>query len=450
VKIAAYVVEKHAKQAYKNESIDGRAFIGFKMILDSISRAGYDYTWAGKDTIHKYDIVLVSITSDFDWWTFLKERLLWKKKNYIVIAGGAGVLNIRPLLPFVDFFVLGAGQKIIVELLNAIKNNQAFQHNSVIESETFNIEKDYYINQEPKYPYEIKIDDNYTYKQEDIGCNHKCMFCGYTWHRKRNNNTAFKWDATKYDISNAEAAILDYYMGLINVDFSKLISTAIDGFSERLRFFVNKKISKEILNKFLKDMIACETAKPHKVKFFNLVGLPTETKEDWKEFIENLDSTKELSTSNGKQWGLILHSTPFRAMPGTPMATAPVSYKNYRKEISKYLGAKYKGNIIYKNKVLWAVESMGTESLSTVIESMIMHRGTEEDTENILKLCKSKKYWNSSSIIKQKTLEKYFDVYKLFQTYNAQTLPNRYIKTYAQIEKIWEVQTWQKENTKNG
>jgi radical SAM superfamily enzyme YgiQ (UPF0313 family) len=450
MKIAAYVVQKHAKQAYKNESIDGRAFIGFKMILDAILRAGYDYTWAGKDTIQKYDIVLVSITSDFDWWTFLKERLTWPKKDYIIIAGGAGVLNVRHLLPFVDYFVLGAGQNIIVKLLNSIKNNQPFKHRSVIESKTFNVEEDYYINQEEAYPYEIKIDEHFTYKQGDIGCNHRCLFCGYTWHRKRNTNTAFQWNDTKYDLANAESAILDYHSGAIKIDFAKLITTAIDGFSERLRFMVNKKISKDILNSFLKDMITAENAKPHKVKIFNLVGLPTETREDWKEFVENLETTDDLQTSNGKQWGIILHSTPFRPMPGTPMATAPASYKNYRQEISKYLGPKYKGNIFYKNNVLWAVESMGTESLSTVIESMIMHRGTEKDTENVIKLCKSSKYWNSSAYIKQKTLEKYFNIDKLFKAYTADTLPNRYIKTYAKIEKMWEVQTWQNQNIRNG
>jgi hypothetical protein len=104
VKIAAYVVEKHAKQAYKNESIDGRAFIGFKMILDSISRAGYDYTWAGKDTIHKYDIVLVSITSDFDWWTFLKERLLWKKKKLYSNSRWGGSIEYKTIVTFCRFF----------------------------------------------------------------------------------------------------------------------------------------------------------------------------------------------------------------------------------------------------------------------------------------------------------------------------------------------------------
>ena len=80
---------------------------------------------------------------------------------------------------------------------------------------------------------------------------------------------------------------------------------------------------------------------------------------------------------------------------------------------------------------------MGTESLSTVIQSAIVWRGTEKDSENITKIARSKKFANASSRVKQATLEKYFDVKTLFGSYTRDTLPTRYLRTYAKVEKTW-------------
>ena len=66
MKIAAYVMDAYAKQTYSTESHDMRAWPGFEMVLDAIRRAGFDYEYAGRATIHEFDVVLVSITSDCD------------------------------------------------------------------------------------------------------------------------------------------------------------------------------------------------------------------------------------------------------------------------------------------------------------------------------------------------------------------------------------------------
>ena len=154
------------------------------------------------------------------------------------------------------------------------------------------------------------------------------------------------------------------------------------------------------------------------------------------EFKEDIiKADKQLSDKQTNE--LLLHSTPFRAMPATPLACKPMSYKNYRGEIARVLGAGYKGNIFYQGNAVWAVESMGTESLSTVIQSAIVWRGTEKDSENITKIARSKKFANASAKVKQATLEKYFDVKTLFGSYTRDTLPTRYLRTYAKVEKTW-------------
>ena len=71
MKICTYVLEEHAKKTYKNESYNTRLYAGMAVVVDILRRNGYDVEYAGRDTVHKYDIVLMSITSDCDWWPFI-------------------------------------------------------------------------------------------------------------------------------------------------------------------------------------------------------------------------------------------------------------------------------------------------------------------------------------------------------------------------------------------
>ncbi len=439
MKICAYVQEQYAKANYKNECLDTRQFVGLRVVIDAIERAGYTVEWAGRATVHKYDIVLVSLTSDCDWWSYIEERSKWQKGNYKVVIGGAGLLHITPFLPFADYFVWGRGENIVPALVKAIDKGTEFNSESVASSKTFSPDNIYRIAQvkEP-YPHTIPLTDKRQYKENAIGCNHKCLFCGYTWHRKfiSPNKYYQMSDSLFGGIEDKELAMLDYASGRLDINFQKLRTTAIDGFSERLRYSVNKKISDATLRDFLKALITSD-AKPHQLKLYNLCGLPTETEDDWWELIEAFKSTECLATSSGKQWSIVLHTTPFRAMPATPMACAPMSYRDYRGEFGRILGKGLKGNIIYQGKTLWAVESMGTDSLSTVIMSAIAHRGSDKDTENIIKISTSKAFWAANGQVKRATLEKYFDVDRLFKAYAPDELPSRYLRTYAKVEKMW-------------
>lgn len=88
---------------------------------------------------------------------------------------------------------------------------------------------------------------------------------------------------------------------------------------------------------------------------------------------------------------------------------------------------------------MWAVESMATESLPTVIQSAIVWRGTEADSDNFVKIALSKKFAAASTPIKQATLEKYFDVKTLFGRYTLDNLPTKYLKTYADYKKAAQI-----------
>ena len=444
MKICAYVQNVYAKQAYKNECMDTRQFVGLRVIIDALRRAGYETEWAGAATVHEYDVVLVSLTADCDWWPWIQERLTWRRGSYKVIVGGAGVLHVTPFTRFADYFSLGRGEESIVNLVRKLDGKEAEPDDSIIESATFSPDNVYHIRQTDEvYPHRIELSNNKNgFLEGAIGCNHRCLFCGYTWQRKFvSTKKYYQMDDSLFgNIADRERAMLDIKEDPESVDFSKLRTTAIDGMSERLRYMVNKRISREMMADFIRLMLASD-AKPHQIKFYNIVGYPTETEDDWREYLETLKEA-DTDAKKEKQWSIVLHSTPFRAMPATPLACAPMSKKNYRGIIGSTLGKGLKGNIIFQGCGIWSVESMGTDGLSTVELSALAHRGSESDSENIAKLCATKKFWAASSAVKEATLEKYFDMDYLFSEFTPDTLPSRYLRSYCRIEETWARPAW--------
>lgn len=439
MKICAYVQEQYAKANYKNECMDTRQFVGPRVVVDCLERAGYAVDYAGIATVHNYDIVMVSITSDCDWWSYIRERLRWRKGNYKVLVGGAGVLHIAPFLPWFYAVMFGRGEELIVPLVQSIEAGERYEHESICYSDSFEPDGIYKIAQVTNpYCHKIRLSDSRNFREGAIGCNHKCLFCGYTWHRCFVSPYAhFQMDESLFfGMADKERALLDLQENLSAVDWAHLRTTAIDGFSERLRAGVGKPITRDMLHRFLVSMLQYN-GKAHQIKLFNICGYPTETEADWFEFLDDLERADKESLVRTKQWSIVLHSTPFRAMPGTPMACAPMSKRSYRGRIGEILGPQLKGNLIYQGKSLWAVESMGTDSLPTVMLSAIAHRGSVRDCENIAKLCTAKKFWTASSGVKEATLCKYFDMDLLFGAFAPETLPSRYLRTYAQVEKLW-------------
>lgn len=439
MKICAYVQEAYSKSAYKNECMETRQFVGLRVVVDCLERAGYSVDYAGIATVHQYDIVLVSLTSDCDWWSYISERQRWRKGDYKVLIGGAGVLHIAPFLPWFYAVMFGRGENLIVPLVQAIEAGDRYEHESICYADAFSPEKIYRIAQaERPYSHQIKLSETRNFEEGAIGCNHKCLFCGYTWQRKFVSPYAHyrMEDSLFVGMADKERAMLDLHEDPDSIDWAHLRTTAIDGFSERLRVGVGKPITREIMSEFLVAMLRYP-GKAHQLKFFNICGYPSETEEDWFELLDEFRLADESVSKREKQWSIVLHSTPFRPMPATPMACAPMSKRNYRGLIGKTLGPELKGGLLYQGKSLWAVESMGTESLSTVMLSAIAHRGAVDDCENIAKLCASKKFWGASAGVKEATLSKYFDIDKLFGVFTPDTLPSRYLRTYAKVEKLW-------------
>ena len=435
--ICAYVMDAYAKQTYATESHDVRAWPGFEVVLDAARRAGFEYKYAGRATVHEYDVVLISITSDCDWWPLLSEIATWRRRP-LVIAGGAGVMNVRPFLRWVDCFVLGRGEELLPAILEAHKDGGRFESESVIWSDSFSMETVYKIAQvDAPYPYTVTMTNGKPFTERSVGCPNKCLFCGYTWQRKYYGDGGFAAGADSMAQGNRERTIIE----LLKIDpkhwqdEAPLRIVGLDGMSERLRMQANKRITRKMFREFLRGLSVIE--KPHQVKLYCIVGYPNETREDWHEFTDDIKIVSDSCGKKEKQWSLLSHFTPFRAMPSTPSATWPMSYQNYRGKIARELkDPRMKGNVFYQDNGFWVVEGMGTESLPTVIQSAICHRGTESDADNVMTIARARRYWSANSISKQATLEKMFDVATLFGAFTWENLPTRNILGYVEQRKV--------------
>ena len=261
-----------------------------------------------------------------------------------------------------------------------------------------------------------------------IGCNHKCLFCGYTFHRtqKRKGTFAYKNVGSK---NNEEHAIIEILKNK-NINLQHLRNTAIDGSSQRLRFNVNKKITNDMLNEFFMKLFEI---KQKAIKLYNLVGLPTETDDDYNEIVNVfINADKKTKKTEKKIW-IQLHNTPFKPLPLTPLANTEIKYKDYRNVFTNLFNRRP----IYEGKTGILMETLYCESLPTHTTDIIIHRATEQDAQNIRKIATSNKFLNATAQQKKEILEKLFDVKKLFGNYNADNLPTKYLRTYCKVEKIW-------------
>ncbi len=435
-KVAVYVQSAYAKPTYAVESYNVRAWPGLEMVCDALRRAGLEVDYCSAATVSRYKLVLVSITAGCDWYSFLAERVRWKA-NGLVVAGGPGILNVRPFLPYADVFCFGRAEAYVVPLIRALLRGGAYRHPSVCYSSEFNMRRRYRIDGgECVYPHEVTLANGKRWRETAIGCQRKCCFCGYTWHRRHvgglqaesgAGNALWGGKASERTIFELDLADPESW------DLGHLRMVGLDGFSERLRRVVNKPITRAMFQGFLRGLATARGHPAGKMKVYNVVGYPTEGPEDWKEFGEDLARVDAELPNSQQRWGIVLHSTPFKAVPATPAATWPMSYRNYRGLISRVLkqGRPHQGNLFFKGNKLWAVESKGTESLPTCILEALALRGTEDDTEIVARLGASRRFANARVARKVAMLEQHLDVAKLFRGYTWKDLPTRYLAPYA-------------------
>ena len=437
-------VRKSTKQTHYNTY----QWIGIEIIRDVLIRNGYEPEYCSPATVKDFDIILVSITGVNDWYGFIRERSMWPEGKYTVVVGGPGVTNVRPVLEHADIFVFGRGEDIIVPLIRHIMKSEHMTmvpkdiHPSICYANTFSIEKEYSYQQPvAPYPHEITLPSGKsTFIESGTGCQRKCLFCHYSWSRKKTGSKHSKILGGEHRFSlEAEFTAFDINFDDPDSVTKSRINVGLDGTSERLRMMVNKPIKRELLEK----LMIFASKRNNKIKMYNIIGYPSETEDDWKELMETIVEADSKCDSD-VMGSVLLQNNPFIPFPCTPTATWPSQYKSfsgYDLKLLRTFSPAYSIDTynIYRGKHFQVHLFSNTKSLATMSMDMLIHRGTEEHAEFIKTIALSSKFRSASTKVKQKTMEKHIDIEKLFGRYSFEDLPTRNINGQIAMKKAIEI-----------
>ena len=132
----AFLAYYPLNQRSKNNSFEGNYNIGANVIMDVMRRNDIECDMCTPDTAKNYEIVLISLTSDYDCIALYKAVALlpsWQPgRKFKVVAGGAGMQNPTVIRRYIDYAVFGRGENIIYQLVDAILGGNSFEHGSVM------------------------------------------------------------------------------------------------------------------------------------------------------------------------------------------------------------------------------------------------------------------------------------------------------------------------------
>ena len=196
-----------------------------------------------------------------------KER---KEEHPIILAGGPCCFNPKPVENFMDLFLIGDGEELIIDVLekyNELKK-KGFKRNEIIKElagiegvyspelqnktkkRIYNFKDDEIIAQSP-IPYSSSVHDR-TVVEIRRGCGRMCRFCqaGHVMVRGVRSTT---------------------------------VTLAPEAGSQRLRNVINKNLTEE---QIIETILNCYRNGFTNVKLYFMIGLPTETIEDLQEMAE--------------------------------------------------------------------------------------------------------------------------------------------------------------------
>jgi len=233
----------------------------------------------------------------------------------------------------VDYGVFGRGEGIAPKLVKAILAGKDFEHPAVMR-DLRNPSIVTYEQVEGVYEHEVQLGGGTSFKETVSGCPMKCSFCHYTYARKwegRHDEGGSGKKATDYVRNGTYGGRLEGLMQSIaealpeqSMADQRRIVTGIDGFSQRLRYAIRKRISNEdIVNTVIESSLAGDFD-PCFFKMFQIAGFPTETEDDRLEFEEVLQKIER--PAGGNRIMINVHVTPFQASPCSPSAWLPVEF----------------------------------------------------------------------------------------------------------------------------
>jgi radical SAM superfamily enzyme YgiQ (UPF0313 family) len=355
----AILVYKPYKKKRKDESFDGNDNIGILVVKSILERAGFDVGYCSVDSANQNDIVLVSLTSTFDVYSFYKsvaKNAPWKKRQFKVVCGGFGLQNPYPIRNYIDYGVFGRCEGFIADFIKSIADGDPFDHESIMVLPDVTPVK---IAQADKcLDFGVEYNHGKEFIESFIGCPNKCKFCHYTWSRK---SIGHHGEYVNETLSGSSSPEMTWKQLMKTTGKLGRVRSAIDGLSERLRYLFGKKISNGDIIEGIERLggyggnTVCVT--------YNIGNFPTETRDDLAEFADVVSMAKPKDRVI-----IVLHTTPFRPSLATPMQWEPVSiFPNWNK---------YAAVQIYDSPKLRVVHSTGNEAPYSHLMCVIAERAT--------------------------------------------------------------------------
>ena len=396
----------------KVKSFESNGNAGAQVVIDVLKKNGVEVGFCSVNTAHKHKIVLVSFTSLYDILAFYKSVALnydWQAKNrtFLVVGGGFGMQNPTVIRNFIDYAVFGRAENIISSLIDTLLGGKAFEHESVMCLPDI---------------YKVKVAqvDKLYGKESFIGCNNRCLFCHYTWARKNISKSKEYAQGTKTNGINPELL----FKNLIKTKKKYgMLRSALDGFSEELRFRYGKRIS----NKEIKDNIEHIGAFSgiSILHLYNIGNFPGEIEEDRQE----LYSTFYSATPNNRVV-VTLFTTPLRPALATPLQYAPVAL------LPDY--SQTPGKKIVEKETLCVMHSIANESPFSQLQTVIVSRATEQSDKIFHAICFSKKLRSLNAAQKVRALQNSFDLTPYLREYEPteEKHPGWFLESYTTTEKL--------------
>jgi len=408
------------ERARGKNSFDDNINIGANVIVNELKKARIDVSFCSAHTANRHKIVLVSLTSTYDIYNFYTEvgkNAKWQKCNrdFVVIAGGFGMQNPTVIRDYIDYAVFGRADGFIVDMVKTILGGGHFENDHTMKMPDI---------------YRVKMAMSGLYKsdffdEKFIGCKNKCKFCHYTWSRKRiGDDIGYHQELFG---RSPELLFKD-----INKDISGRVLTAIDGFSEKLRFVFGKKISTaSIINKI--NDIGSDREKMVVMRVYNIGNMPYETADDVRELYDALGKIDKKCKCI-----LVLQTTPFRPSLITPMRWYGASLSpNWNKRAAKYIVDNGKGKFN-------AIHSFTNESSFSHLKTLVVERATVETDRIFDTICFSKKLKKFNADKKVRLIKNNFDISKYTKKYSPDDkyAPGWFLSSYVDDAKIVSAFKW--------
>ena len=411
------------KQGFrKSASFDWLGNIGAYMVIDCLRRSGIEVGFCSPATAHEHKVVLASFTSSFDTYNFLRAVAKvpsWRTRKFRVIAGGFGLQNVYPIRKLIDYAVFGRCESFIAAMVQAALGGKDYTHESVMALE--NEVKEVVLGQaEGLYPHELDTQP-IKYQEMEIGCPRRCLFCHYSFARKRltSNKEMFRgalgW--------TSKEVLFDRLLQDSNM--KGMTRTALDGFSERLRLAFHKPIPNRIVKETLEQISLKWQGKTAWLKLYQIGSMPTETGDDRREFVELINSCD----CRGKRIRIDVHVTPFRPSALTPAGYLPVDLGyNWRRVTSTNIAKKPNLEVFYTPTI---------ETCFAHLKELIVIRATEESDEILEAICFDRALEKLPAEGRPRALSKHFDLTPYLREYHTEEkLPTWYLSGHVPDEQV--------------